>query len=118
MRLRDVRSQTTWEEFAGCLDDAIFDCNAAARRALWELTLDGSDHLRVQSAADRTLAMDVEFFPGMLRVVALFSPSGVMQVYDFGGGQSLASSLGPGAIPATAKSLGRRLLELIPDPYV
>ena len=115
---RQVPSLALWDEFAGSVDDAIFDCNAAARKAVWELAEASSDHLRVQSAADASLAVNIEFFPGLRRAVALFSPSGVMRVYDFGSGRTLTSSLGPDAIPASPQSLGRRLLELIPDPYL
>src|SRR5437870_1050559 len=60
---RHIRSLTTWEEFAGSLDDAIFDCNAAAGKAVWELALLGSDHLRVRSSSDAKLMLEVEFFP-------------------------------------------------------
>ena len=115
---RKTSSLTLWDEIAASIDDAIFECNAAAHRGVWALDEISSDHLRVESAADSSLGLDLEFFPGLRRVVALFSPSGVMHVYDFGSGRSLKSSLGPDAWPANPQRLGEYLLKLIPSPNV
>lgn len=112
---RQVSPVTLWDEFSGGVDDAVFDCNAAAHTTVWQMEV-GFDHLRVFSMGDPALAVDVEFFPDLLRVIALFSPSGTMRVYDFGGGRDLTSDLGPDAVPASPQPLGRYLLKLIPNP--
>ncbi|MDE3166610.1 MAG: hypothetical protein KGN36_12465 [Acidobacteriota bacterium] len=110
-----VSSLTLWDEFSGSVDDAVFDYNFAAHRTVWQMEV-LSDHLRVFSTEDPALAADVEFFRGLRRIVVLFSPSGIMHVYDFGSGRPLASDLGPNARPANPGTLGGHLLELIPDP--
>ena len=109
-------SLALWDEFAASLDDAVFDSNLASYTAQWTIADLSSNHLRVESLRDPRLGLDIEFFPGLLRLVALFSPSGAMHVYDFGSGRELASDLGPGAMPATPRTLGRHILDLIPDP--
>lgn len=113
---RLVRSLTLWDEFAASVDDAVFDCILAAHKALWTISELSSDRLRVESLENPRLAVDIEFFPGLLRVVALFSPSGTMHVYDFGSGRKLSSDLGPDAMPASPRTLGPHILDLIPDP--
>jgi hypothetical protein len=113
---RSVPSLALWEEFAASLDDAVFDGNSASGKALWTIPEIGLDHLRVESLEDSMLAVDIDFFPGVLRVVALFSPSGTMHVYDFGSGRELESELGPHARPANPRSLGKHLLGLISNP--
>ncbi|MBS1857440.1 MAG: hypothetical protein JST11_18875 [Acidobacteria bacterium] len=110
-----MSSLTLWDEFSGSVDDAVFDYNFAAHRTVWQVEV-RTDHLRVFSAEDPALAAEVEFFPGLPRIVVLFSPSGIMHVYDFGSGCRLASDLGPNARPANPGTLGGHLLDLVPDP--
>lgn len=59
------------------------------------------------------MAVDIDFFPGLLLVVALFSTSGRMQVFDFGSVLEMASTVRPTAIPSSPGRLVSSLLDLI-----
>jgi hypothetical protein len=111
----ELQSPTVWSKFACAVDEVVFESNFAEKESVWQLEI-GFTCLRVQSVAHATVAVDIEYFPRIQRAVALFSPSGLMQVYDFGGLRDLASELGPDAIPVDPQTLAASLLERILNP--
>ena len=120
MRIR-VRGKTgrpaalaLWELFGSLIEAGIVQTNALGEECVWEAFKLGPWHLRVQLAGHpNSYSVDMEYFPGLWRVVCVFKPAGRLRVFEFEGAPNPARGNEPEVTRLPAPELADSMLDLV-----